>query len=73
MKVPLTQGEFDALTDFVFNCGCGAFAGSTMLRLLNAGDYQSAAGQFDLWDHAGGQVVAGLLRRREAETRELQS
>ena len=73
VKVPLTQGEFDALTDFVFNCGCGAFAGSTMLRLLNAGDYQSAAGQFDLWDHAGGEVVAGLLRRREAETQEFQS
>ena len=73
VTVPLTQGEFDALTDFAFNCGCGAFAGSTMLRLLNAGDYQGAAGQFDLWDHAGGQVVAGLLRRREAETQEFQS
>lgn len=73
VTVALTQGQFDALTDFVFNCGCGAFAGSTMLRLLNAGDYQGAAGQFDLWDHAGGQVVAGLLRRREAETQEFQS
>ena len=37
VTVPLTQGEFDALTDFAFNYGCGAFAGSTMLRLLNAG------------------------------------
>ena len=73
VTVPLTQGEFDALTDFAFNCGSGAFAGSTMLRLLNAGDYQGAAGQFDLWDHAGGQVVAGLLRRRDAETQEFQS
>jgi lysozyme len=44
-----------------------------MLGLLNAGDYLGAAGQFDLWDHAGGQVVAGLLRRREAETQEFPS
>lgn len=66
--VQLTQGEFDALVDFTFNCGCGAFAGSTMLQLLNQGDYLGAAAQLDLWDHAAGQVVAGLLRRRQAET-----
>jgi len=69
----LTQGEFDALVDFAFNCGCGAFASSTMLKLLNSGDYQGAAGQFDSWDHASGQVVAGLLRRRQAETNEFNS
>ena len=62
--------EFDALVDFAFNCGCGAFAGSTLLKLLNAGDYPGAAAQFDVWDHASGKVVAGLLRRREAETQE---
>jgi lysozyme len=73
VTVTLTQGEFDALVDFAFNCGCGAFAGSTMLKLLNSGDYQGAAGQFDLWDHASGQVVAGLLRRRQAETNEFNS
>jgi lysozyme len=39
-----------------------------MLRYLNAGDLDAAANQFDLWDHAGGAVVAGLLRRRQAET-----
>jgi lysozyme len=73
VKVSLTQGEFDALCDFAFNAGCGALAGSTLLRLLNQGDYQGAAAQFDLWDHAGGQVVAGLLRRRQAETAEFSS
>ena len=67
---PLTQNEFDAVVDFVFNCGSGNFAGSTMLRLLNAGDYPGAANEFQLWDHASGQVVAGLLRRREAEKTE---
>lgn len=73
VKVPLTQGEFDALVDFVFNVGGGNFETSTMLRQLNAGNYQSAAAQFDSWDHASGQVVAGLLRRREAEVQEFNS
>jgi lysozyme len=70
VTVALTQNEFDALTDFVFNLGIGNFSGSTLLRKLNAGDYAGAAAQFDLWDMAGGQVVAGLLRRRQAETAE---
>lgn len=66
----LSQCEFDALVDFVFNLGIGAFQSSTLLRDLNAGDMTVAAGQFDLWDHCGGAVVAGLLRRRQAETAE---
>ena len=70
VTVDLTQGEFDALVDFAFNCGCGAFAGSTMLKLLNAGDYHGASEQFERWDKAGGKVVAGLLRRRLAEEKE---
>jgi lysozyme len=64
VTVQLTQEEFDALVDFVFNLGARAFCSSTMLRELNAGDF---AAQFDLWDRAGGAVVAGLLRRRQAE------
>ncbi|MGA8673495.1 MAG: lysozyme [Terracidiphilus sp.] len=67
VAVKLTQQEFDALVDFVFNLGTGAFKGSTMLRDLNGGDFTSSAAQFDLWDRAGGAVVAGLLRRRQAE------
>ena len=67
VKVPLTQNEFDALVDFLFNVGGGAFDSSTMLRQLNAGNYQSAADQFVVWDHAGGKVIADLLRRREVE------
>jgi len=70
VKVPLTQGEFDALCDFAFNVGCGALAGSTLLKLLNQSDYVGAAAQFVTWDHASGQVVAALLRRRQAETSE---
>jgi lysozyme len=67
VKVPLTQNQFDALVDFVFNLGSGNFQGSTLLRLLNAGDYVGAAGQFPLWNHSGGVVVDGLTRRRLAE------
>jgi lysozyme len=63
----LTQDEFDALVDFAFNAGCGAFAGSTMLKDLNAGNVAAAAAQFEQWDHCDGKVVAGLLRRRIAE------
>jgi lysozyme len=73
VTVQLTQPEFDALVDFVYNGGCGAFASSTMLRLINEGDAVAAAEQFDVWDWAGGVKVAGLLRRRQAESREFES
>jgi lysozyme len=67
VTVKLAQEEFDALVDFVFNLGAGAFRGSTMLRLLNVGDFEGAAAQFERWSRAGGVIVAGLLRRRQAE------
>ena len=70
VTVLLTQGQFDALADFAFNLGRGALNNSTLLKDLNAGDYDAAAGEFEKWDHAGGQVVAGLLRRRQAEEAE---
>ena len=63
----LTQGQFDALVCFVFNIGVGAFRESTLLRLLNQGDSEGAAEQFLRWNKAGGKVLAGLTRRREAE------
>ena len=67
VQVKLTINEKAALIDFVYNLGAGNFASSTLLRLLNAGDYQGAADQFERWDHAGGVVLAGLLHRRLAE------
>jgi len=73
VQIQLSQHEFDALVDFVFNLGAGAFARSTMLRLLNMGEIATAAGQFALWDHIGGREVAGLLRRRLAEKAEFLS
>lgn len=65
----LTQSEHDALVDFVFNVGSGNFAHSTMLTYLNQGNMVMAALEFEKWDKAGGVVVAGLLRRRQAEER----
>ena len=67
VTAPLTQNEFDALVDFVFNLGATAFANSTLLRDLNAGNFAAAAGEFQKWDHAGRHVLAGLLKRRLAE------
>ena len=67
--VPLAENEFDALVSFVFNLGCKQFRGSTLLRKLNNSDYDGAALEFRRWDKAGGQVLAGLTRRRAAEER----
>lgn len=69
---PLTQDEFDALVDFVFNLGGNRFEHSTLRELLNAGKYHAAAAEFDKWDHVAGKVCQGLLRRREAERQEFE-
>jgi len=63
----INQNHFDALVDFAFNLGCATLINSTLLRLLNQGDFPGAAAQFLVWDHCGGVVVPGLLRRRTAE------
>jgi lysozyme len=63
--VELTQGQFDALVDFVFNLGQGQLAKSTLLRLLNAGNYDGAGNELQRWVFAGGTKLAGLVRRRE--------
>ena len=67
VKKPLTQNEFDALVSFVFNVGIGAFANSTMLKLLNQGNFELAAKQFDRWIYAKGKELNGLKKRRAAE------
>lgn len=67
VTVPLTQDEFDALVDFVFNVGSGNFLHSTMLALINSKDYMGAMHEFQKWNKSGGQVLAGLKSRRAAE------
>lgn len=67
VKAPLNQNQFDALVSFAYNLGLGALQESTLLKLLNSGDYAGAADEFPKWDRAGGHVVGGLERRRMAE------
>ena len=67
VKVSLTQGQFDALVSLTYNLGCRSVSTSTLLRKLNAGDYAGAADEFLRWNKAGGKVLNGLTRRREAE------
>ena len=67
VEVPLSQGQFDALCSFVFNLGGPALRGSTLLKLLNAGNYDAAKAQFGKWVKAGQQVLPGLVKRRAAE------
>jgi len=73
VNTPLTQGQFDALVDFTFNLGSGSLQHSTLLALVNARRFEAAAEEFERWSHAGGNVVAGLLRRRQAEEAEFKS
>ena len=65
--VEVNQNQFDALVSLAYNIGVGALSRSTLLRKLNAGDYQGAAEQFDVWNRGGGKVMIGLVRRREQE------
>lgn len=79
VKVPMTQGQFDAMVDIVFNVGLGKKGvrdgirelkngnPSTLLKRLNAGDYAGAAAQFLVWNKNDGKVMLGLARRRLAE------
>lgn len=67
VKVKLTQDQFDALVSFVYNVGPGNFRSSTLLSLLNQGDYASVPFQMARWNRANGRVLAGLTRRRKAE------
>jgi len=68
VTVPLNQNQFDALVAFTYNVGAGALENSTLLRDLNGGDTQKAAGEFSRWVFAGGKKLDGLARRRAEET-----
>ena len=69
VNVPLESHERDALISFAYNVGRSAFRASTLLRVLNGGDKAGAAAQLLRWNRAGGRVVLGLVKRREAERR----
>lgn len=73
VKVPINQNQLGALASFVFNLGKNALMGSTLLRMLNSGNYRDAAMEFGKWVFAKDPktglrvVLSGLERRRKAE------
>ena len=67
VTVPLTQNQFDALVVWVYNLGPTNFRKSTLLKELNSGNYTAAGNEITKWNKAGGKVLAGLVKRREAE------
>ena len=67
VQVPLHQHEYDAFLSLAYNIGPGAFCGSTLVRVLNAGDYAEACKQILRWNRAGGRVLRGLTIRRQKE------
>ena len=67
VKVPLEQHQFDAMVSWVFNLGSGNLSSSTLLKKLNNSEYDEVPEQIKRWNKAGGKVLEGLVRRREAE------
>lgn len=67
IRVPLTQGEYDAYISLAYNIGPTAFCGSTLASKLNAGDYAGACAQILRWDRQAGRVLPGLTQRRRDE------
>ena len=68
VKVELTQCQFDGLVCWVYNLGPTNLEESTMLKVLNEGKYSEVPAQMRRWNKAGGEVLKGLIRRREAES-----
>jgi len=68
VKVELNQNQFDALVCWTYNLGPSNLSKSTMLKLLNAGDYHTVPSQMKRWNKSKGEVLDGLVRRREAES-----
>lgn len=69
LKISLKQHQFDALVSFAFNLGFGSLLNSTLLKKIKAGDFDAAANEFRKWNKAGGKVLQGLVKRRDAEAR----
>ena len=67
VTVALSQNQFDALVSWVYNLGPANLKASTMLKVLNSGEYEDVPAQMKRWNKAGGKILEGLIRRREAE------
>jgi lysozyme len=68
VKQPLTQHQFDVLTDFAYNAGLGNLKSSTLLKKVNAGQFDAVPAELMKWTKGGGKVLTGLVRRRQAES-----
>ena len=69
VTAPLSQNQFDAMVSWVYNLGPADLKASTLLKVLNAEDYDGVPAQIKRWNKAGGEILDGLIRRREAEAR----
>ena len=69
VTVEITQGQFDALVDFAYNAGVGALQKSTLLKKVNAEDFDAVPAEFMKWTKGGGKELPGLVRRRRAEVK----
>ena len=67
VTAPLSQNQYDALVSWVYNLGPTNLSQSTLLRELNQGNYNGVPSEIRRWNKAGGKVLDGLVRRREAE------
>lgn len=67
LKVKINDNQMNALIDFAYNLGFGSLKNSTLMRLVNESKFEEAANQFPRWVYAGGKVLPGLVKRREAE------
>lgn len=68
IRVPLSNGQFDALVSFTFNLGSGSLQRSTLRRKLNREEYYAIPNELMRWVNAGGRRLKGLVRRRQAES-----
>jgi len=68
VKVELQQHEFDALVAWVYNLGPTNLGESTMLKVLNGGQFDRVPDEMNRWTRAGGKILEGLVRRRQAES-----
>jgi lysozyme len=67
VTTPLSQNQFDALVSWVYNLGGGNLKASTLLKVVNSGEFDGVPAQIMRWNKAGGKVLEGLTRRRQAE------
>jgi lysozyme len=67
ISVELNQNQYDAMVSWVYNLGGGNLKASTLLKVLNSGNYSGVPEQIMRWNKAGGKVLEGLTRRRQAE------